>query len=300
MKMLYILIIAGICVFIGASLLYATNDSFHETMQVVNPFTEEGVMSRAGELIGDKEKPKEAQYIDDTPTTHKECTDGRCTMTLFGGARVKEDGVWIQPENATSLMGSEYKIGYLEQDEDFNVEVVDYNWTSITVDLTPDLKHVNKDIPVKEIQYNETKASELSLSNWKDEYDVKTSEDIRFTETTKIIQNCSIDAKTQEEICKNETIPVAETIRRTYEFGMDKAVEFGFNSTTLILDDDGAYILEDTYINEDSPATNDGSNNNLYAMLRATGGYQQNFMTKWDISSLPNGVSITNANISIL
>ncbi len=79
------------------------------------------------------------------------CEGGGCNLILYSGIKnVKEDGHWKTVEEARSLKGKGFSVVYLENDSDFPLEVVDFNYTSIVfnVSVTKD-EDLNKDIELK-------------------------------------------------------------------------------------------------------------------------------------------------------
>ena len=77
------------------------------------------------------------------------CEGKRCNLILWSGIKnVKEDGHWKRIEDARSLKDKEgINITVLEEDLDFPMEVVDFNLTSMTLNLgVTKNKDVNKTI----------------------------------------------------------------------------------------------------------------------------------------------------------
>ncbi len=83
--------------------------------------------------------PQDNTQITYTPSSDKICIDGTCTLTLYSGIRnVIEDGGWKKVEDARSLKDQGFNVVYLENDPDFEIEVIDFNMNSI--DLSLDFK----------------------------------------------------------------------------------------------------------------------------------------------------------------
>ena len=86
-----------------------------------------------------------------TPSSDTICNDGVCTKTLYSGVRnVYEDNQWKKVEEARSLKDKGFNVIMLEDDKEFPVEVVDFNYTSIKVKLNPKgIKVFNENIPLR-------------------------------------------------------------------------------------------------------------------------------------------------------
>ena len=159
-----------------------------------------------------------------TATTDTTCNGNVCTKTLYSGiTNVYEDNQWKDIEDARSLMGSGIVPVVLEDDVNFPVEVVDFNYTSITVKLNPKgIKVFGTDVPLRIWNPNETKAEEF----YKDIEDGKIiSKGIEDYKST-------MD-KTKEEFLNFNLLNQEET--KTYDFKMGDILEFGYNSTTITL-----------------------------------------------------------------
>ena len=99
---------------------------------------------------------------------------------------------------------------------------------------------------------------------------------------------------------KDEEIPfniLSQQKTKTYNFNQGDILEFGFNSTTIILQDADTENLGDTYIVEGAPNANFGSSSNLF--LRGSTGEVIHGLIMFDISSIPTGSNITNSQLSL-
>ena len=116
------------------------------------------------------------EYTSGTDTT---CDNGVCTKTLYSGVRnVYEDNQWKKIEDAKSLVGSGITPIVLEDDKDFPVEVIDYNYTSIKVKLNPKgVKMFNEDIPIR---IWDVKDEDSKINNFKNTYKNIIDEKISF------------------------------------------------------------------------------------------------------------------------
>jgi len=161
-----------------------------------------------------------------TPTTDTTCNNGICNKVLYSGVRnVYEDNQWKKVEDARSLKDKGFDVVVLEDDKNYPVEVLDFNYTSITVKLNPKgIKIFNEDVPIRIWNNNDTK-------------------DINFQQDVldgKVISKGIDDYKEQMDKIFEEEVRfnlLNQEEEKTYEFGMEKILEFGFNSTTIMLQD---------------------------------------------------------------
>jgi len=212
-------------------------------------------------------------YTEFTPTTDTICNDGVCTKTLYSGIRnVYEDNQWKKVEDARSLMDKGFEIKVLEDDKDFPVDVIDFNATSIQVRLNPSgVKIFNQNVPVRIWEQNQKKEFEFEenvregikvrkgVTDYKEKMD-KVTEDYR-----------SFNLLNQED-------------EVTYEFGIGKILEFGFNSTTIILQDADTENLADSYYETVFPSNNYGSSNIL--KVGDSSDDQKNILIKFNLTEL--------------
>jgi len=217
-----------------------------------------------------------------TPTTDTICKEGTCTLSLYSNIRnVYENNQWKKIENARSLKDKGFDIVFLENDSNFPLEVIDFNYTSISVDLKK-FSIFGEDIPIRiwksnhtlERQYQkdveEGKKMDLGLLNsYKDRYEKVYESSERFS----LLDGAK---------------------RRTYNFGLNAILEFGFNSTTIQINDSSIGILDMCYLdssNSPNSCVNDGH--------IKVGAYPTNEffrgLIKVNISSVPAGVNITES-----
>jgi len=206
-----------------------------------------------------------------TSNTKTDCIGKSCKTEFYGGTQfIQEKDEWVSIDKASSLKDY-FNFYYKERDSTLNVEVVDFNYTSITLSLSVNSDKISKDVPLK--VYKET-----------EKYDVS-KDSINKTEikSLEIIYNFKDDKET-----KIITIP--------YKFGYD--IKFGTNSTTITLNETNA-VLTDTHNAKWQASTNADTSVFLY-QREYTGGNQQDY-TLYRINLtgiLPAGVAITTANLS--
>lgn len=147
-----------------------------------------------------------------TPTTETSCSKGVCNKVLYSGVRfVNEDNTWKKVEDARSLKDSGIEVTYLENDENYPVEIVDYNYTSITLKLNPKgVKVFTEDIPITIWEYNESKESSKEKKEYQNNMDIKRSDTLTFS-------------------------LLNQEMTKTYDFGFGKILQFGEHSTSILL-----------------------------------------------------------------
>lgn len=144
------------------------------------------------------------------------CNGGRCTRTLYSGIRnVQENGEWKRIEDARSLKDKGFEVVYLEQDPSLDLEVIDFNYTSIQLRLDSDQKYRDQDIPLRTLSMNESNSSQLLKQR---EQQIRIPNEVR-----------DIDRK--------------QYVLINYDFG--DIIEYGFNSTTIQLIENDSENLAD-------------------------------------------------------
>ena len=109
---------------------------------------------------------KESQLINKRATSETwKNPDGTYTKTLYSGtAYVYEDRKWKKPEEAESLKGKGFEVKYIDSDEDYKLNIIDFNLTSIEFELEIKDKDKNKDIDLKVWKLDEA-TKELKMAN---------------------------------------------------------------------------------------------------------------------------------------
>ncbi|MDP3027203.1 MAG: DNRLRE domain-containing protein, partial [Nanoarchaeota archaeon] len=102
--------------------------------------------------------------IEYTRTSEKSCNGSLCTLILYSGVQyVFEDQQWKKLDQARSLKNKGFYINYLEKDPELNLEIIDFNYTSIQVRLNVSDKY--NQVPIRVIKNNvEEKKKDLSFS----------------------------------------------------------------------------------------------------------------------------------------
>lgn len=200
-----------------------------------------------------------------TRTTETNCNDnGKCWTALYSGIKyVYEDNKWKNVEEARSLKDKGFKVHFIENDTEFPIEVIDFNYTSITVKLK--VVDFKDNIPVRIWKHN----SELERRFLQDILNGK-----------KISKGLAKDYKDTHKRINFELLSQEET--RTYDFSMDSILEFGYNSTTIQLQDANTENLEDITVSY-------GSFPN----------FKYGIMVKFNMSSIVSGSSIDASSFNV-
>lgn len=181
-----------------------------------------------------------------TPSTDKVCKGKTCSLTIFSGTRnVFEDGEWKRSKYAKSLKDKGFFIEFLSNDSDFPLEVVDFNYTTITLRLEKG-PLLDEDIPLRIWTVNYTKESNYVEDASEGKIDTKILKD-RYTETY------DLDEESFVRFSSNSSDQI-----NVYTFGLGKILQYGSNSTTIILVDNATGNLQDTFVRVDQPTSNFG------------------------------------------
>ncbi|RLB09386.1 MAG: hypothetical protein DRG27_04530, partial [Deltaproteobacteria bacterium] len=203
------------------------------------------------------------------PSIERECNGNLCTMTLYSGTRfVYEDNQWKPIEKAKSLKNY-FKVKYIEKDPDFDLEVVDFNYTTVILNLK---FKGNFSKYAKECKKNKCKFNLKVLNKTKNK-----------------IKSYNI---TFDKIKKGKKSFIYKD-----KYVLNKLLKFGGNSTTIQLQDANIENLGDSFINSDAGNSNFG--NEGYLTVGSTSVQEFYTYIKFNISSIPQNVKIENATISL-
>ena len=151
------------------------------------------------------------------------CNDGKCWTTLYSGVRfVPQGNKWIKVEDAKSLRKYDvFKVKHLNDDKVHGIDVVDFNYSCITV------KYHSKD--VLKFKYNK----------W-----------IPVKIDDKLVGNVKIPGILS---------PLSDTTFCFEDSSLAHNFSFGESSTTIQLQDANTENLEDTQVREGAATINYGS-----------------------------------------
>ena len=163
-----------------------------------------------------KDAPKERELIkQDSFSDHYKLPNGKIEATFYGfPINVREDNQWKRFDEARSLMNDEfhsYSISFLERDKNLQVDIIDFNITSITFNLnmSKDLQGENIPIRVWEINRSKLDGTDIDSENFKEFY---------------------------EEVESREIIQLKDSETYTETIGIGKILGIGLNTTILTLD----------------------------------------------------------------
>ncbi len=197
----------------------------------------------------------EKKIVTYTRSTKTNCGNNKCWTALYSGTKhVYEDDKWKKVEDARSLKGQGFEVVFIERDVEFPIEVMDFNYTSITIKVNPNgKKNFKNNAPIRIWERNSTNSS------------------LHYKKTHKKIKDEQISV---ESLNKKEV--------RTYDFGMNSILEFGYNSTTIQLQDANTENLEDITISY-------GSFPN----------FKYGIMVKFNMSSIPSMSNIDASSFNV-
>lgn len=269
---------------IGINLIYPTQD-INMTQNQSFDFRTEVCCNNAdcGEI--NVSLDPESEKVAYTPSTYTTCSNGICNKVLYSGTRfVFEDEQWKKIEEARSLKDKGFNAVYLEKDPDLIIDVIDFNYTSITYKTRVNENKINEQIPIRIYKQD----SLFDINEWKEKNPNKElawkDKVIKQSEKTNIFDTESEEFK--------ETIP----------FGLDYYLEFGANSTVIILQDADTENLGDSYVRgqPDTEDTNYGNSESLKIMYRGVGYKRpERIFIMFDIASIPADSTIDNATLHL-
>jgi len=223
-----------------------------------------------------------AENITYTPSEETHCINGTCTLTMYSGVRyVFEDAVWKPIENAKSLKSVWNKV-YLEKDPDFDIDIVEVNYSYIELALS-----FNSSNYAKYPECNASKTNDIKCDfklTVKEDVLNETSGETYKTET-------KFQYKYQE---KNGVKEILKFTQKGIPFG--KEYTFGGNSTTITLNETNKGNVGDANIQATFTDYNYGISSQLWSGYN--GALYEAYLM-WNLSIIPSGSTITNANMSL-
>lgn len=214
--------------------------------------------------------------IDYTSNTDTICTNNICTKTIYSFNKyIYEEGEWKNYKEAKSLKDKGFNIRYLEKEKLFDLNIIDFNYTSITVELLE--TEIGKPIPIRTWNINPNKSDNISK--------------VEIYNNIESYKNTSVLTKENEITFKTGDKNKIQTL----EFGFDKIIEYGYNSTTIMLSIADSENLDDTNSRNSTPDTPVDAVNLQFG----TNGGSNEMVTyiKFNISSIPTGVNIINSSL---
>lgn len=220
-----------------------------------------------------------------TPSTETHCTNNICTQTIYSGVRfVYEDNIWKKVEDAKSLK-SVWGKKYLEKDADFDIDIVEVNYS-----------YINLDFSFNSLNY--AKYSECAGSNVKD---IKC--DFKLTIKEEVWNDISkefdkVETKFQYKFQEKNDVKIdLKFSQKGIPFG--KEYTFGGDSTTITLNESNLGNIGDTLVANGTSADFNYGSATVVSVGCADGIVQRTFI-KWNLSLIPIGSTIINANMSLM
>lgn len=199
------------------------------------------------------------------------CNNGICTTTLYSESRfVYENNTWKPIEEARSLMGV-WEIS-INEDPNYPVKVVDYNYTTIILNLSASQINLQRDIPL--LVYNKYNSTQLPKNA--DGNEIRKDKSIRIN-------------KIDEE--QTVVIDLSDTIENL----LTQEIKWGDSSTIITVYDNNSVNIGDTHINEEAPSINYGSDSFMY--IENFSGSTRDILISFDISQIPRQAMVDNARL---
>ena len=219
--------------------------------------------------------PQDQPTITYTSSTDTICKDGTCNLIIYSGIRnVYEDGNWKRIENARSLKDKGFNVVYLENDSVHLIGVVDFNYSSITLNFSYDENYPN----ISEYEY------EIEEGKMKTKFKI-----IRINETNGEEYEEEIEIEIEEGDKSEFTLN---------EVPLGKKFQLGGNSTTITLQDNETENLGDITILEGQPDTSYPDSTAISVGEHITDDINQCYI-KFNITAIPDSMIINNATLSL-
>ncbi len=213
--------------------------------------------------------PEDARTASTDTTTN---SDGTYTLTLYSGTRnVFEDGQWKRIEEARSLKGVLQVVK--NEDPNFPVDIIDFNYTSITIDIGASPEKLNKDIDLR--VYNKFNHSKPLGRNG-----VEKNKDKKVKLVTSAKQRQIID------------------LSDTKESALGLEIKWGDASTTIQLKAPDTENLNDAEIGSHLPDSENGANPLVY-IINHSSSNDREFILEFNITQVPSNSVINSAKLCL-
>jgi len=192
-------------------------------------------------------------------TTETTCFNGKCTKTIYSGYSPTFFKEVISKESNWLKF---YNVVYLEKDANFDLKILSFNNNSFVVNVKVPESLKNQQIPLK-------------LCN-------------EITNEVSSYLNCSNVSIRMNILERNITVGINP---------LGFLISFGFNSTTITLNESNSGNKGDAQVAQVGVDTNYGTTTTMRT-IGYSSGKRRSFLL-WNLSSIPAGSTITNANLSI-
>lgn len=188
--------------------------------------------------------------------TEQNCINNVCTLSVYSGQKFIYEDSQWKRIEDADSLMEIWKPVFVKTDKDYTIDVTDVSYNSITYCLQVDNKYVGMDVPLKYCTDESCSDNKYSFG-------------------------------AGEEKCQK--IFISGSV-------LDYNFTFGFNSTTIIINDTVASNSGDTYIDEGTPASNFGTSAYLHLSNGSVGNAQE-ILFKFDVSSIPNNATINSSTL---
>ncbi|MBR9703783.1 DNRLRE domain-containing protein [Candidatus Pacearchaeota archaeon] len=212
--------------------------------------------------------PEKHSFTKDSETI---CTGGKCTTTIYSGTKfVFEDEEWKKIEDARSLKNVMNLD--IELDPNFPAEVIDYNYTTITLNLSiSSFWKIITGVPLKVYdRYNSTKKPRDIEGNLKNK-----DRNVRF-------------------LSVNENKIVTIDLSDTRESILGQEIKYGDHSTIITISDTSSENTDDTYVYENIDTVY-GEDDFMY--IRNYTDLTKNILIRFNTLNIPKYALIDNAEL---
>lgn len=245
-----------------------------------------------------------ADYINCTSSTKTTHLDNGKVNTIIESypAYITQDGnACTHVTKARSLLNTDYYIDYLEQDKDFTLKATDFNLTSITLDLDSKLAAI---IPIRIWELNDTKSKDLYEANATAKViatlSVQERNRLNTTTLNLMVSNyyASITYKNLSDLKVNavQDFRLSSKASRSYPFGLGKILEFGYNSTTIMIQTATSGNLKDAGAYSGQVNYNYGTTNPIQVLNYTTN--RRELIISFNYSDkIPSGQIINNSKL---
>ena len=208
--------------------------------------------------------------IEKTQISETFCDESLCNSVIYSGTRfVYEDEKWKNIENARSLKNVWYVI--INEDPTFPAKVVDYNYSSITLDLSFDSNIIRQLFGVPLRVYEKGDETQKPTDN-----DRKVIDKDRRLRSNQVV-----------------TIDFSDTKNSI----LSQEIKWGDASTIITIHDNNSVNMGDTYLDEDNNNANFGTSSVME--IHNSSSNQDNILIQFNTSQIPREAVIINARLNL-
>jgi YD repeat-containing protein len=214
--------------------------------------------------------PEEMSY---TPNTETICESGKCTKIIYSDTRFAyEDNQWKNIEEAISLKDV-WNIE-IDKDPNFIVDVYDYNYTTITIDIKVSNDKLRRNVPLRIYDKNRNGGFFEDLFG----LGIDEKQEYRFED---------------EKDAKRVVLTVGED-----ESLLQKEIKWGDASTIITVYDPNAVNLGDSYI-RDGGFVNENYGSEDSMRLRNSSSSNEHILIQFNLSNIPSYAIVEEARLHL-